>query len=235
MFDFLLEGAFVPFTFALALLLGLLVLELVLLMLGGSLMADGGEVDLDVGDAPDLDVDLAGDIDLDADFDLDAEVDAPEAPAGGAGLLAALGFGTMPTMIWLASVLMGFGLSGVVLQTALQSLIGFAAPAWLAAIPAAVVAIWFARRFGRVFARILPEVETESVSERALSRRRGVITQGTAARGRPAEVRVTDRFGNSHYLRAEPMREGVTLSQGAEVLVLRDRRSGDFVLIGMSE
>ncbi|WP_372574590.1 OB-fold-containig protein [Ruegeria jejuensis] len=234
MFDFLLEGAFAPFTMALALLLGLLVLELVALMVGGSLMAGEGEVDLDVGEVPDLD---GFDLDVDADLDpLDlAEADL-EAPAADAlGPASWLGLGKIPTMIWLATLLMGFGLSGMGLQLMLGDLIGLNLPGWLAAIPAGAFGIWFARGFGAVFARLLPRTETESTSERRLSRRRGVITQGTASKGRPAEVRVIDRFGNAHYLRAEPMRDGVSLSQGTEVLVLRDRRSGGFVLIGMSE
>ncbi|MFA3917644.1 OB-fold-containig protein [Ruegeria hyattellae] len=240
MFDFLLEGAFAPFTLALALLLGLLVLELVALMVGGSLMAGEGEVDLDVGEVPDLDgFDLDIDADLDVDIDLDpvdlaeAELEVPAAEA--VGPASWLGLGKMPTMIWLATLLMGFGLSGMGLQLALRDLIGLNLPGWLAAIPAAAFGIWFARGFGAVFARLLPRTETEATSVRRLSRRRGVITQGTASKGRPAEVRVTDRFGNAHYLRAEPMRDGESLSQGTEVLVLRDRRSGDFVLIGMSE
>ncbi|MCL6283909.1 YqiJ family protein [Ruegeria sp. 2012CJ41-6] len=244
MFDFLLEGAFAAFTMALALLLGLLVLELVALMVGGSLMAGEGEVDLDVADAPDLDgFDLDIDADLDVDVDLEVDLDpgelgeaALDAPAGDTiGSASWLGLGKMPTMIWLATLLMGFGLSGLGLQMALRDLIGLNLPGWLAAIPAAAFGIWFARGFGAVFARLLPHTETESTSVRRLSRHRGVITQGTASKGRPAEVRVIDRFGNAHYLRAEPMREGETLSQGTEVLVLRDRRSGSFVLIGMSE
>lgn len=242
MFDFLLEGAFVPFTMALALLFGLLGLELIALLLGGSLMAGDGDVDLDMVDAPDLDI---GDFDLDIDADVDlgeldlAELEAggidADASAGGAGPTNWLGLGQIPTMIWVAVLLMGFGLSGMGLQLALRDLFGVDAPAWLASIPAAAFGLWFARGFGGVFARLLPQTETEAMSERLLARRRGVITQGTAAKGRPAEVRVTDRFGNAHYLRAEPMRDGETLSQGAEVLVLRDRKSGAFVLIGMSD
>ncbi|WP_171174368.1 OB-fold-containig protein [Ruegeria sp. HKCCD8929] len=240
MFDFLLQGAFAPFTMALALLFGLLGLELVALCLGGSLMAGEGEIDVELGDAPDIDI---GSLDLDVDADVDlgefelaeVEADAETPQAGASGPTAWLGLGRMPVMIWLAVLLMGFGLSGMGLQLALHDLIGVNAPAWLAAIPAAAFGLWFARGFGGVFARLLPQTETEAMSERMLARRRGVITQGTAARGRPAEVRVTDRFGNAHYLRAEPMRDGESLAQGTEVLVLRNRKSGTFVLIGMSE
>ncbi len=238
MFDFLLEGAFVPFTLALALLFGLLGLELIALVLGGSLMAGEGDVDLDVVDAPDMDI---GEFDLDIDADVDlgefelAEVegDMPEATA--AGPFGWLGIGKMPFMIWLVVLLAGFGLSGMGLQLTLRDLLGFDLPAWMAAIPAGAFGLWFARGIGGVFARLLPKTETEATSERMLARRRGVVTQGTAARGRPAEVRVTDRFGNAHYLRAEPLQDHDTLTQGAEVLVLRDRRRDRFVLVGLSD
>ncbi len=238
MFDFLLEGTFVPFTMALALLFGLLGLELIALVLGGSLMAGEGEVDLDMVDTPDMEI---GDFDLDIDADVDlgdfelAEVE-PDAPgAEPAGPLAWLGIGKVPFMIWLAVLLAGFGLSGIGLQLALRDVLGFDLPSWMAAIPAGAFGLWFARGFGGVFARLLPKTETEAMSERMLARRRGVVTQGTASRGRPAEVRVTDRYGNSHYLRAEPLQDKDALKQGAEVLVLRDRRRDRFVLVGLSD
>ncbi|WP_298848687.1 OB-fold-containig protein [uncultured Ruegeria sp.] len=238
MFDFLLEGAFAPFTMALGLLFGLLALELIALVLGGSLMAGEGEVDLDMVDAPDLDV-ADFDLDIDADVDLgnfefaEVEADAPELAT--VGPLSWLGIGKMPFMIWLAVLLAGFGLSGIGLQLALRDLLGFDLPSWMAAIPAGAFGLWFARGFGAVFARLLPKTETETMSERMLARRRGVISQGTASRGRPAEVRVMDRFGNTHYLRAEPLQEKDTLEQGTDVLVLRDRRRDRFVLVGLSE
>lgn len=78
-------------------------------------------------------------------------------------------------------------------------------------------------------------METEALSERSLGRRRGVVTQGTAAKGRPAEVRVMDRYGNAHYLRAEPFAKGEEITQGTEVLVIRDRRQDAYVLIPLSE
>jgi hypothetical protein len=254
-FDFLLEGAFAPFTLALALLAGLVVLELAALMVGGSLMggdsdasvdaADGADLG-DFPDAPDFGAEAAADAfgDLGAgdlgEFDIaDLDgVDAAEAAgaAEASGSLAAwLGLGRMPMLIWLAAVLMSFGLSGIGLQMLLKSYLGAAAPAWMAGLPAGAFGLWFARGFGGMFARLLPQTETEALSERSLGRRRGVITQGTAAQGRPAEVRVIDGYGNAHYLRAEPLQAGEELAQGTEVLVMRDRRKDRFVLIPLSE
>ena len=109
MFDFLLGGAFAPFSFALALLFGLMGLELVALLLGGSFMTGDNDVGVDIGDAADL-----GDFDLDlnvegalvdpADLEL-ADFDADSGVEVSGGLASWLGLGKMPTLIWLAALL----------------------------------------------------------------------------------------------------------------------------------
>lgn len=235
MFDLLLTEGAAPFTFALILFAGLLALELIMLMVGGTLM--GGEVD-----APELDVDApALDIaDLDIDFDgidmteFDVELDLGDevaVAADGGGFADWLGFGRMPALLWLAMILVTFGFSGLALQSTLQEVAGFSLPAWIAALPAGAFALWITKRFGRAFARILPQVHSEAVSERHLGRRRGIVSQGTASRGRPAEIRVTDRFGNTQYLRAEPLRDDQTIPQGAEVLILRHQRDDGYRIV----
>ncbi|MCA2006296.1 OB-fold-containig protein [Tritonibacter mobilis] len=250
MTDLLFDGAFAPFTMALALLLGLVGMEVLALLLGGSLLAGDSDADLDGPGGMKLDADLdIGGVDLDAldGVDLDAldidgldglEADAPAtAPeiSGGGGVLSWLGIGRMPFLIWLGSALMAFGLSGMALQLSLRDLFQIFAPAGLVSLPAAVFALWFARGFGAAFARLLPQTKTEALSEGSLGRRRGTITQGTASRGRPAEVRVMDRFGNAHYLRAEPLSDQEQIAQGTEVLVIRDRRAERYVLVPLSD
>ena len=241
MFDLFLGEGFFPFTLSLALFFGLLALELLFIFMGATLFGDGaGGPDGHEIDAPEMefDVDLDG-LGIDAaDYDL-ADLDGPEAHApegsetadGSPGLLNWLGFGKMPAAIWLASVLMAFGLFGLTVQGAVKSTLGFALPWSLVALPAAAASLWFARQFGGLFARLLPKTETEALSERHLGRRMGVVSQGTAARGRPAEVRVTDRYGNAHYLRAEPLRDDETIAQGTEVLVMWARKDGSYRLI----
>ena len=220
MLEFLLSGAVAPFSLALALLFALLALELVLALLGGSIFAGGTGVEAPELDLPDIDG-----LDLDPDG-----IDLGDAEAV-SGVSSVLGLGKTPFMIWLASALLGFGAGGLVLQSALSATLGSTLPGWLAAIPALLGAWGFARGFGGLFARLIPQDETQSVSEAHLGRRRGVITQGTAERGRPAEVRVTDRHGNPHYLRAEPLEDGARLAQGSAVLVLRDHRLGLYRLL----
>lgn len=239
MFTQLLTEAYFPFSISLGLFLGLLILELIFALLGGTLLGLGGDnIDLD---GPDLDTPELGDLDLDlGDVDIDSlelasfeDIDAPAVTD--TGLSAWLGFGRMPALIWLGTVLAGFGLAGITLQQVMAAVFTTALPAWLAALPAAIGSLWFAGRFGAVFARLLPKDETQSVSERHLGRRKGVVSQGTAARGRPAEVRVSDRFGNTHYLRAEPLRDNVSIAQGTEVIVLRQRYDEGYRIVALGD
>lgn len=235
MFDALLLTAFAPFTLALAIFFGLLALELILALLGGSLLGGDeidvdAEVDLDVADVSDFDMDLDS-LDLEAEV---PEIDMQDAPAASSvGPAAWLGLGRMPLLIWIAALLLGFGLSGIGIQMILRDTLGLTLPAIIPAIPAAMVGLWFARSFGALFARLLPKTETQSLSTRRLGRRRGVVSQGTAERGRPAEVRVVDHYGNTHYIRAEPYRTEDSLPQGSEVLVLRVARDGKFYIVGL--
>ena len=223
MAEFFLSAATAPFTFALALLFGLLALEVVAALVGGTILGIGAEADAGV------DVDMGVDGGLDADLDLtDAEPGMGE-PAD--GLSALLGLGQAPFMVWLAMLLTGFGLTGLAMQTGA----GGALPVWLAAIPAAAAGLVLARQASVAFARLLPKTETTALETRQLGRTRGVVTQGTATRGRPAEVRITDRHGNVHYLRAEPAHDGDAIPQGTEVIVRRDPRTRGFRLVPLTE
>lgn len=255
MLDLLLQTAFTPFTLSLALLFGLFALELALLLIGASLltsdsadadvptveMGDMDGIDLDTLDVGNLDI---GELDL-ADYDLPSadvtmDIDGVDA-AGNAtaapdnlGLLAWLGFGKTPAAIWLATFLAAYGVSGIALQLLMLRGIGSALPALAAGLIALPAGLLFARSFAKVFARLLPKSESSALSERSLGRRRGVVSQGTARRGAPAQVRVLDGFGNFHYLQAEPLEKTAEIGQGTEVLVLRNLREGGYRILPLS-
>jgi hypothetical protein len=218
----LLSGAFLPFSLALGLLFGLLALELVALVLGGSLFAAGhgadampdtGAFDLPAGAEPDVAALLAAS-------------DAPDAPqADGGSALSVLGLGRVPFAIWLAGLLLGFGLAGLGVQTVAQA-VGGPLPGWLAALPAAAAGLAVARMVAAVMGGLVKPLETTATGPQFLGGLRGVVTQGTARRGAPAEVRLRDRHGNIHYQRCEPFRDSDVIAEGTEVLTLRQRRQG---------
>lgn len=276
MLDFLLSGPVVPFSLALGLLAGLLVLEIVALLLGGTLFGKPSEAefdadldgdadlgldagidagldtadlslpggvelaDMDLGGLDAADLDLGPDLSPDLGPDLGVDTAAPDLAAGpgaAAGLAAVLGLGKVPFLIWLAAVLAGFGLSGYLLQSLVTQVFGGPLPPFLAVLPAAFVGLWFARGYGRLLARLIPGTESSVRSKAMLNRSRGVVSQGVARAGQPAEVRVTDSFGNLHFIRAEPLDQTDSIVSGTEVLVLRIRQGrarGQFRILPLS-
>jgi hypothetical protein len=247
MFDFLLSPPVVPFSLALGLLAGLLLLELAALAFGASLFAkDADKLDFDA-DLPDLDAPdmpaLPAPAELEA-MDLggidpaDLEPAAPVATLQPSGLGAVLGLGRVPFLIWFAALLAGFGLSGYLLQSVVARVFGGPLPALVAVVPAGVAGLWLARIYGGLLARLIPRTESSVRSKAMLNRKRGVVSQGTARAGAPAEVRVVDSFGNLHFIRAEPLDRNTAIPQGAEVLVLRVLHGparGQFRILALTE
>ncbi|MCG7494169.1 OB-fold-containig protein [Thalassobius sp. Cn5-15] len=246
-----------PFAVSLGLLLGLFALELAFLVLGGSLLtSDATDGDATLPDAPDVGLsgmDLPGldlsdlpeveaavlnltTVDL-GDYDLSDVAPSQGGQAAAAapvGLLAWLGIGQAPFIIWLATFLAAYGVFGTGAQLGALGLFEVMMPAWIAGLGATPLALAFAQRFAISFARLLPQSETSALSQRSLGRRRGVVAQGTARSGKPAQVRVLDGYGNFHYLRAEPLEQDAEIAQGTEVLVLRNLRDGGYRILPLS-
>ena len=225
LWGFMLSSGMAPFSAAFALILLFLVLEVGALLFGGSLFGVDGDADLDV---PDLDVPSADvpsadvpDVDM-PDVDVpDADIDVgADGVAEPGGALVWLGLGEAPFLVWLVALLLGFGLTGYAGQLLARELFGDLISPWPVAAGALVVGLTVARRLSRAIARMLPRIQTEAVSERRLGSRVGVITVGTARVGQPAEAKVTDRFGNAHYIRVVPHSPGEELPAGTEIAVM---------------
>jgi hypothetical protein len=221
---------YLPFTFALGLMIGFLVLELVALLLGLSL--HGSESDLDI--SPEiLALQASFDLPSDATPDVPALLDASDALHGAelnaatpdtpTGLLEILGLRGVPLMIWLAALLFSFGVSGYVVQGIASAITGASLAALIAAPLAAAVALVFTRSFARIFARLVPRMETTATSAQFMGGLRGTVTQGTARAGSAAEVRLRDRHGNLHFMRCEPFHDADIIPEGAEVITVREK------------
>jgi len=194
-----------PFTVALAIVLLLGALEVIGLLIGGAsaLGVDG----------PDLD---APDFDADGDFDVEGIFSQ---------ILGWLHVGQIPATILAISWLFNFGVAGLVLQNIVQSLSGMMMPTLIAVAVALFISLPATRLSGRVLKRILPRDDTEAVSSESFLGCEARITTGTARRGKPAEARLRDRYGRTHYVMVEPENEEETFTSGSPVLILK--RSGD--------
>ena len=162
------------------------------------------------------------------DVDVDADIAAPDtagpvAPDGGAvtQLLGWLCFGRVPALVLLVAFLTAFGLSGLVLQGALKSVAGIYMPGILAVVPAFAFALPATRYLGLGLSKVVPKEETEAVSRAGFVGKVAVVTRGTAKRGLPAEAKLRDRFGQTHYLLVEPDVDDEEIEAGSEVLLVR--------------
>ena len=161
---------------------------------------------------------------IDADIDMDApDQVVPEVGGGNliVAILAWLSVGKVPTLIVMAALLFAFGVSGLVLQNGLNSTFGFMLPAWVAVLPALIVALPMTRYIGLGLARIMPKEETSAVSTDTFVGLLATIIRGTAREGEPAEAKLKDSEGLTHYLLIAPLEAGTEFTTGEEVLVVQ--------------
>ncbi len=151
--------------------------------------------------------------------DLDTDSDLGDAASD--GLLALLGLGRLPLLLWLALFLMIFGVIGYAGQQFWQALTGSLASAWLAGPVAAAVSLPLTGAGSRLLARIMPQDETTAVAVDSLVGRFATIQTGTARPGSPARARVTDVHGHPHYVMVEPDNADQILHEGEEILLVR--------------
>ena len=198
-----------PFTVALAVMFGIALLEGITTVFGAGFSAvlDTLIPDMDIG----MDVDLDG-----------PEVRTPNAVTR---LLGWLRVGQVPILMLLVIFLTAFRLLGLGIQSVTHGIIGAYAPGWMASIPAVVFAMPVVRVLGGLLEKFMPKDETEAVSEDSFVGRIALITLGKAEKGSPAQARLKDRFGQSHYVMVEPETENDAFEQGEQVLLIKKMNS----------
>jgi hypothetical protein len=154
------------------------------------------------------------------------------ADADGGDLLGWLGFGKVPLLILLVVLLALFGTIGLALQQVVTALAGVPLAPWNAAAIAVVASLPLLGVTARALARIIPQDETTAISLDTLLGKRATVTVGTARRGSPAQARVRDVHGQSHYVMIEPTDDAHAVAEGETVLLVR--REGS-IFIGLVE
>jgi hypothetical protein len=203
--DLFLAQQNLPFSVAILVMLGLTAVEAVSVMLGGG-----------VSHA----VDNLFHLHVDHDVHVGHAAHAGHDPHAG-GLLGWLHVGKVPLLILLIIFLTAFGVSGLLIQAVTRSIVGLYWPGVVAAVPAFVLAVPAVRAVGGLFVRLVPRDETTAVSEDSLVGRVAVITVGVASSSAPAEGRVRDEHGQTHYVMVEPDIAGERFPTGTEVLLVK--------------
>src|SRR5262245_61088568 len=216
--DQLTVSGLLPFVIAAGVLLGLIVIEVVLLLLGASLTHVFGHGDHlalhghGVGHGH-----AAGGPDHGH-----AHAHHPEARGPFGAVLDWINIGRVPFLVLLMVLLAAFAAVGIFVQTIAAALL--APLPWPVAIAVAFAAALPATRGrSRFAARMLPRRETYSASEGELRGLTGEVTLGPARTGVVAKARFRDRHGNTHFTRVEPFEAADTIEQGAIVLAVELR------------
>ena len=180
-----------PFTLAAGLMIALAVMEALALLIGVSTMHWGADGDADVPD----------------------------------GIIAAtlgwLHFGKVPLLVILVIFLTTFAVTGFAVQLAARAAVGHFMPLPAAVALAALAAVFGVRVFAGAIGRLVPRDETSAVADQSLVGRVGTIVIGTARAGRPAQARVRDEHGATHYVMVEPEATDETFEAGASILLVR--------------
>lgn len=205
MLEFLAADQNLPFTVSLTVMFGIALLEGVATLLGAGI---SGFLDT-----------LIPDLDLNTGMDLDST---------GSPLTRLLGWlrvGQVPVLIILVIFLTTFGLLGLVVQSMVNSTAGFLLPGLVASAIVFFPTLPVVRVLGGALGAIMPKDETDAVSEDSLVGRVATITLGTASKGNPAQGKVRDQHGLTHYIMIEPDAEGISFSAEQSVLLIQKEGS----------
>ncbi|RYG28865.1 DUF1449 family protein [bacterium] len=204
MSTFWLAGDNLPFAVAGGLVFAVMLLELLALLIGGSIagLLDGA---------------------FDADADLDADVDFPVLEWVGFGVIPAFALGVV--MLALFS-LAGYAVQGVALRMS-STLLSPMLAAALALVPTLALSGPIARFLGRTVFKD----ESDALSSDELIGGTATITLGETYAGHPSQAKITDRHRTTHYVLVEPLRPDERFAPGANVTLVR-REGARFLVVG---
>lgn len=196
------------FSVSLCLMLLLGIFECLLLVLGAS---SQGFLDQfipdDIGNSKSLGIDLETDQSLFVQF------------------LDWLYLGRIPVLIWLIIFLTVYALFGFAMQALYFSFIQQYLPIWIAAPASLFLCMPLVRIVAATIAKILPKDETTAIYSDELIGRTALIILGEARQNYPAQAKVLDQFGQTHYILVEP-ELNITFSQGQEVVLTQKTVNG---------
>jgi len=129
--------------------------------------------------------------------------------------------GKLPILMVLAIFLTIFGVTGLVAQSLLRQSFGLAVPGIIAAPAVFFATLPLVRWCCGGLARILPREESSAISTATFVGRTATVIGGDARQDLPAQARLTDRFGTTHYVLVEPEDHDQVLANGTLVLLVR--------------
>ncbi|WP_374311103.1 OB-fold-containig protein [Dongia sp.] len=219
--EFILGPGTRPFAVSGLILIGLLVIEVISMTMGVSLSAKIDALfDIDTPDAPDLDHGAVGGSGLD--------IHAAEGSMFGTAW-DWLNAGRVPLLVWAMALLAAFTTFGYVIQAIAHLLVGFL-PAGMVAVPSVILAVPLARNLSRLIGHVVPRDESYAISRDDLVGLTGIVSMGPVTDMEIGRVTLKDAYGNKHFPWVRAASSGITLDNGAVVL-LTERRGTEYLVI----
>lgn len=133
--------------------------------------------------------------------------------------------GRLPLFIWLIIFLTTYGLSGLIIQGIFEHFSGQLFNPWIIS-PACLFLCMPLVRYSAMFAeKILPKDETTAIHSEELVGRIATIILGDAKINSPAQAKVQDQHGQTHYVLVEPEQDEI-LNQGQQVVLTQKTKNG---------
>lgn len=142
-------------------------------------------------------------------------------------------FGQIPLLIWLIIFFGGWGTLGLVLQSLASEQIGFSFEP-IVSLPVTFALNLFLVHFVcKIVKPIIPKDETTAIELDQLIGRDAEIVIGTARLNFPAQAKVTDSYGTTHYIMVVPDKDE-ECKQGDKVYIL-EKKENIFVVFKLFE
>ncbi|MCB1844106.1 MAG: YqiJ family protein [Halioglobus sp.] len=219
MLEFVLAVENRPFSVAIGLMLLIGLMEGIGSVIGAGIFSVLDSVIPDF--AVDADVDTSAGDAVAIDSISDVNVADSGSPNALSRFLGWLRVGKVPILMLLVILLTSFGLLGYLLQSISQSVLGAFLPAFIASLIALVGCLPVVRVSAVALERVMPDTETSAVSAETFVGKVATVTIGTATSSRSAEAKLTDKHGQTHYVRVQPEEGHEALEAGANVLLVR--------------
>jgi hypothetical protein len=185
-----------PYFYSICLLFGFFILEIVALVIG-----------LDVFSFID---DAIPDLDFNIDADIPIHI----------SMVHWFNFGKVPFLILLIIFLTVFGMVGYTAQYFALKYTGSVFPTWIIVIFDLVISFLGVRYVGMALKNIIPTEETSAVSSESFIGKIATITIGTAKKDYPAQAKLQDEHGRTHYIMAAPINESDEFVLGTKLIVI---------------
>ncbi|MET0285364.1 MAG: OB-fold-containig protein [Polyangiales bacterium] len=127
----------------------------------------------------------------------------------------------LPALVVLICAFTCFGLSGLGVQRAALELLGHLLSPLSASGIALISSLPLLHLTLKGVARVVPGDETSAVARTSFVGRVGLMLQADASKDAPAQAKLQDSFGQTHYVLVEPEDDGQTLIAGEEILIVR--------------